>query len=121
MGAWKHPPRRDGARLFTTTARAATLTSHPASAQEEINNTLPYDAQQLPDIHMAMKDHDKPDVEKKKEPLPEVPPMPMTVDSAYTFLGVTEAERGDLEKVKTRFRKMSLKCATLAAAAAPAP
>ena len=25
-------------------------------------------------------------------------------------LGVTEAERGDLEKVKTRFRKMSLKC-----------
>ena len=43
------------------------------------------------------------------EPLPEVPVMPMTVDQAYEFLGVSAADRGNLDKVKMRFRKMSLK------------
>jgi len=76
---------------------------------EEVNNTLPYDAQQLPDIKMAMKDHDKPDVKAKQEPLPEIPPMPFTIDAAYAFLGVAEADKGQLDKVKMRFRKMSLK------------
>ena len=43
------------------------------------------------------------------EPLPEIPGMPMTVDQAYDFLGVKESDRGNLDKVKLRFRKMSLK------------
>ena len=33
----------------------------------------------------------------------------MTVDEAYDFLGVDRADRGNLEKVKMRFRKMCLK------------
>merc|ERR550514_599505 len=55
--------------------------------------------------------------EKKKDeadstpldPLPEIPGMPMTVDQAYDFLGVKTEDRGNLDKVKMRFRKMSLK------------
>lgn len=87
------------------------LTAAPPllSRQEEINNTLPYDAQQLPDITEALKDHDKPQEKVKQEPLPEVPPGPMSVDQAYEFLGVPQADRGQLEKVKMRFRKLSLK------------
>eukprot|EP00967_Tisochrysis_lutea_P069006 scaffold90577_cov27-Tisochrysis_lutea.AAC.4 len=46
---------------------------------------------------------------KKEEPLPEIPPMPMTVDAAYEFLGIAAEDRGSLEKLKMRFRKMSLK------------
>mmetsp|Transcript_50546 Transcript_50546/g.83778 ORF Transcript_50546/g.83778 Transcript_50546/m.83778 type:complete len:433 (+) Transcript_50546:42-1340(+) len=46
---------------------------------------------------------------KAQEPLPKIPPMPMTVDDAYTFLGLAENDRGDLEKLKMKFRKMCLK------------
>lgn len=46
---------------------------------------------------------------KAQEPLPEVPKGPLTVSQAYAFLGVAEADRGQLDKVKARFRKMSLK------------
>jgi len=44
-----------------------------------------------------------------QEPLPEIPKMPMTVDDAYDFLQVKKEDRGNLDKVKMRFRKMSLK------------
>jgi len=43
------------------------------------------------------------------DPLPEIPGMPMTTDQAYDFLGVKKEDRGNLDKVKMRFRKMSLK------------
>lgn len=33
----------------------------------------------------------------------------MTVDAAYEFLGIGPSDRGSLEKLKMRFRKMSLK------------
>ena len=48
---------------------------------------------------------------RKREPLPQIPGANgvMTVEEAYDFLGCTAAERGDLDKVKTRFRKMCLK------------
>lgn len=35
--------------------------------------------------------------------------MPLTVDAAYEFLGIGPADRGSLEILKMRFRKMSLK------------
>ena len=35
--------------------------------------------------------------------------MPLTIDAAYTFLGLEGEDRGNLEKLKMRFRKMSLK------------
>ena len=73
-----------------------------------MNNTVPYDAQQLPDIQSALK-ADKEEAKKPQEPLPEVPQGPLTVDQAYAFLGVADADRGQLDKVKMRFRKMSLK------------
>ena len=38
-----------------------------------------------------------------------MPKGPLTVSQAYAFLGVAEADRGQLDKVKARFRKMSLK------------
>ena len=33
----------------------------------------------------------------------------MTVDEAYEFMGVAREDRGSLEKLKGRFRKMCLK------------
>jgi len=82
---------------------------------QEVNNTVPYDAQKLPEMDQvfgpskAEKETEKEEEKKKEEPLPELPPMPMTVDAAYEFLGIGEQDRGDLEKLKMRFRKMSLK------------
>lgn len=47
---------------------------------------------------------------KARAPLPTVPKGgAITVDEAYAFLGVEEEERGDLEKLKARFRKACLK------------
>jgi len=46
---------------------------------------------------------------KPLEPLPEIPKMPMSVDDAYDFLGVKKEDKGNLDKLKMRFRKMSLK------------
>ena len=75
---------------------------------QEVNNTLPYDAQALPDIASALRSGEE-EPKKVQEPLPEVPKGPLTVSEAYAFLGVAEADRGQLEKVKARFRKLSLK------------
>ena len=49
--------------------------------------------------------------ERKREPLPALPGTNgvMTVDEAYSFLGVAREERADLDKLKARFRKMCLK------------
>ena len=48
---------------------------------------------------------------RKQDPLPPIPGANgvMTVEEAYDFLGVIAEERGNLDKVKTRFRKMCLK------------
>ena len=40
--------------------------------------------------------------DKPMEPLPELPPMPMTVDDAYKFLGVDDKDKGSLDKVLKR-------------------
>ena len=63
-----------------------------------------YRQQKLPEIGEVLfkKESDEP-----MEPLPEIPKMPMTVDEAYEFLGVPTHDRGDLEKLKKVFRKMS--------------
>jgi len=74
---------------------------------QEVNNTLPYDAQALPDIASVLKSGEE--EKTPQEPLPEVPQGPLTVAQAYAFLGVPEADKGQLDKVKARFRKMSLK------------
>mmetsp|Transcript_43715 Transcript_43715/g.87507 ORF Transcript_43715/g.87507 Transcript_43715/m.87507 type:complete len:451 (-) Transcript_43715:424-1776(-) len=70
-------------------------------------------AMKLPDLGEFL---EAAEVKKKEEPdntplepLPEIPKMPMTVDQAYDFLGVKKEDHGNLEKVKMRFRKMSLK------------
>ena len=65
---------------------------------QEVNNTLPYDAQALPDIASALRSGEE-EPKKVQEPLPEVPKGPLTVSEAYAFLGVPEADRGQLEKV----------------------
>ena len=70
-------------------------------------------AQNLPDLNAFLeaadvKQKDAPDT-APFEPLPEIPGMPMTTDQAYDFLGVKKEDRGNLDKVKMRFRKMSLK------------
>jgi hypothetical protein len=70
-------------------------------------------SQNLPDIQVFAEAAGLKQKEEKKEevlePLPEIPGMPMTVDQAYEFLGVKFEDRGNLDKVKMRFRKMSLK------------
>lgn len=86
---------------------------------EEVNDrNRPYEggaegARDLPALNEFL---EAADVRKKEEPsstpmdpLPEIPEMPMTVDQAYDFLGVKKEDRGNLDKVKMRFRKMSLK------------
>jgi len=70
-------------------------------------------AMNMPDLGQFLeaaeeKKKDEPD-NTPLEPLPEIPKMPMTVDQAYEFLGVKKEDHGNLEKVKLRFRKMSLK------------
>ena len=86
---------------------------------QEINDKdRPYEggvegAQNLPELNefleaAEVKKKDEPD-NKPLEPLPELPKMPMTVDQAYDFLEVKKEDRGNLDKVKMRFRKMSLK------------
>jgi len=86
---------------------------------KEINDhQAPYEggvenAQKLPDLNVfaeaaGIKKKEEPE-QTPMEPLPEIPVMPMTVDQAYDFLGVKKEDRGNLEKVKMRFRKMSLK------------
>jgi hypothetical protein len=82
----------------------------------EINDRAarPYEgAQNLPDLNVFLeaadvKQKDAPDT-APFEPLPGIPGMPMTTDQAYDFLGVKKEDRGNLDKVKMRFRKMSLK------------
>ena len=87
---------------------------------KEINDLdRPYEggvenAQRLPDINQfaeaaGMKKKEDPNAGKPLEPLPEIPGMPMTTDQAYDFLGVKKEDYGNLDKVKMRFRKMSLK------------
>jgi hypothetical protein len=71
-------------------------------------------AMNLPDLNVfaeaaGIKKKEDENKDVPLEPLPEVPVMPMTVDQAYEFLGVSAADRGNLDKVKMRFRKMSLK------------
>uniref|UniRef100_A0A7S3AQP2 J domain-containing protein n=1 Tax=Haptolina ericina TaxID=156174 RepID=A0A7S3AQP2_9EUKA len=70
-----------------------------------------YRQQKLPEFDSFAKaltgEEEKED--KPMEPLPELPAMPMSVDDAYKFLGVADKDRGSLEKVKMRFRKLSLK------------
>ena len=67
---------------------------------EEVNNSLPYDAQSLPDIAATLKSGE---AEKKpQEPLPEVPQGALTVAQAYAFLGVAEADKGQLDKASRR-------------------
>ena len=86
---------------------------------EEVNDrNRPYEggaegARDLPALNEFL---EAADVRKKEEPsstpmdpLPEIPEMPMTVDQAYDFLGVKKEDRGNLDKVKMRFRKMCLK------------
>ena len=68
---------------------------------QEVNNSLPYDAEALPDIAATLKSGDE-EPKKAQEPLPEVPKGPLTVSQAYAFLGVAEADRGQLDKVKQR-------------------
>jgi hypothetical protein len=69
----------------------------------------------LPGVHEPVDDDaDAAEEQSKREPLPELPGTyaasgVMTVDEAYAFLEVPAAERGDLAKLKTRFRKMCLK------------
>ena len=75
---------------------------------QEVNNTLPYDAQALPDIATTLRSEEE-EPKKVQEPFPEVPKGPLTVSEAYAFLGVPESDRGQLDKVKARFRKLSLK------------
>ena len=52
---------------------------------------------------------------KAPEPLPEVPKGPLTVSQAYAFLGVAEADRGQLDKVKQRGQSAPLARTQLAA------
>ena len=79
---------------------------------EEVNPHagVAYDAptQALPDISATLASGEK-EAPKQQEPLPEVPKGPLTVDQAYDFLGVKKEDRGNLDKVKLRFRKMSIK------------
>lgn len=69
----------------------------------------------LPGVHAsAVPDADEAEEAKKREPPPELPKGfaasgVMTVDEAYELLGVAPAERGKLEKLKVRFRKMCLR------------
>ena len=52
------------------------------------------------------------EAKRKQEPLPEIPKgmdKGWTIDASYEFLGLKPEERGNLEKLKMRFRKMSLK------------
>ena len=101
------------------------LTGHLRNVQgdgtfQEVNDKdRPYEggaegAQNLPDLKVfaeasGMKEKDPDPNAAPLEPLPEIPGMPMTVDQAYEFLQVKEEDRGNLDKVKMRFRKMSLK------------
>ena len=69
----------------------------------------------LPGVHnpRSVEDEDAEEAAaaKKREPLPALPGTNgvMTVDEAYDFLGVAREDRGNLEKLKARFRKMCLK------------
>ena len=67
----------------------------------------------LPGIHAARPSFQEraAKAESAREPLPSIPGSNgiMTVEEAYDFLGVTADERGQLDKVKMRFRKMCLK------------
>jgi hypothetical protein len=126
-------PANDGVPLESNEAKEEapvykhSLTGHDVQGDgtfKEVNDAdRPYEggvenAQNLPDLEVfaeasGMKkrktDEEKVAEEKAKEPLPEIPKMPMTVDDAYTFLAVKDDDRGNLDKVKMRFRKMSLK------------
>ena len=74
---------------------------------QEVNNSLPYDAEVLPDIAATLKSGDE-EPKKAQEPLPEVPTGPLTVSQAYAFLGVAEADRGQLDKAKQRGQSVPL-------------
>ena len=81
----------------------------PASGESSSSSSSSSSSTFLPGVHK-----DGSETKGEKEPLPQLPRVylntgVMTVDEACTFLGVTEAERGDLDKLKTRFRKMCLR------------
>ena len=63
----------------------------------------------LPDIRQVLGDAPEEDEEPKQHELPQPPGEVMTVDEAYAFLGIEAGDRGDLDKLKARFRKLSLK------------
>ncbi|KAL1510433.1 hypothetical protein AB1Y20_006740 [Prymnesium parvum] len=63
----------------------------------------------LPDIRKTLGSTSDGDEEKRpKHELPAPASEIMTVDEAYEFLGISMDDRGDLEKLKRRFRKLSL-------------
>jgi hypothetical protein len=69
-------------------------------------------ARALPDIHKTLGGQSKEDAEEEARPKYELP-VPdaevMTVDEAYEFLGISTEERGDLNVLKARFRKLCFK------------
>lgn len=65
---------------------------------------------QLPDIRSVLGDGKSPEEDDApKHELPVPKSEVMTVDEAYEFLEISNEERGDLEVLKRRFRKLSLK------------
>ena len=68
----------------------------------------------LPGVHSSAEPDTDPAEEAQAREMPDFPrgfaaSGVMTVEEAYTFLGVDTADRGDLEKLKARFRKMCLR------------
>jgi hypothetical protein len=112
----RSPSDQHGAPWSTRTAPACqllTATACPQADMQEVNNSLPYDAQALPDIAATLKSGEE-EPKKAQEPLPEVPKGPLTVSQAYAFLGVAEADRGQLDKVRQRGQRAPLAGAQLA-------
>lgn len=70
------------------------------------------DPSKLPDIYKTLGGQSKEEQEQEARPRHELP-LPasevMTVDEAYEFLGISPEDRGDLEVLKARFRKLCFK------------
>ena len=89
--------------------RPSDFTNSPAPTQAERREGY------LPGVHAprSAADDAREDAEKQRghEPPPTLPGGSgvMSVEEAYDFLGVASEDRGNLEKVKARFRKMCLR------------